>query len=283
MKARRKTLFSSVNLIGDTISQTPAIRRYRSQHPKEEVHWVMQDEPARCLFEGMVECGVCDRVIFDNNWERIRAMDYPGYDKRFRMDVSTAFEIGQAAHVHIAQAYGRMIGIDVPLAETLPSVPVRKADLDAIGVPPRCLVISPKSSSNAPTHGFAGNKNLPWAAWPQIVTRFVDAGRVENHVVLLREDDSAPEVPLCVLRMKLSLAVAYIAKACAEGGAYCGVDNGITHLAAGLGVPTFCVYSAGIAEGWVGYSSFAHYRIAKTIPWEGNVNQIWECWKHRLP
>jgi ADP-heptose:LPS heptosyltransferase len=101
-------------------------------------------------------------------------------------------------------------------------------------------------------------------------------------VVLIRDEDPAPEVPMCVLRMSLSKAVAYIAKACAEGGAYCGVDNGITHIAAGLCVPTFCVYPAGMAECWVGYSAFAHYRMAKTIPYEGNMNQIWNCWKGRL-
>jgi ADP-heptose:LPS heptosyltransferase len=71
-------------------------------------------------------------------------------------------------------------------------------------------------------------------------------------------------------------------KACAEGGAYCGVDNGITHIAAGLEVPTFCIYPAGMADRWVGYSDFGHYRIAKTLPYEGNIRQIWDCWKDRL-
>jgi hypothetical protein len=114
------------------------------------------------------------------------------------------------------------------------------------------------------------------------VERFVAAGRVDHHVVLLREHDPRPEVPMCVLRLSLPWAAAYIAKACALGGAYCGVDNGMTHIAAGLRVPTFCVYPGGMAEGWVGYTGFEHYRIAKTLPWKGDVDGIWDAWKTRL-
>jgi hypothetical protein len=282
MSERPKTLFASVNLIGDTITQTPALRLYRTLHPDEEVHWLIQDEPMRSLFAHMANYGVCDRVIFDSDTERIRAMDYPDYQKRFLMDVQSAFQIGNESGIHIARAYGQMLGVDVSEQEILPTVPVGFEAFDEISVPPRCLVISPRSTSNAPMDGFAGNKNLPWNAWPEIVDRFVNAGRIENHVVLIRDIDPEPEVPMCILRMNLYEATAYIAKACAEGGAYCGVDNGITHIAAGLRVPTFCVYYEGLPNDWVGYASFPHYRMAKTRPWEGNVDQIWKSWKDRL-
>lgn len=283
MSTNIKTLFASVNLIGDTITQTPAIRLYSALHPDEEIHWVIQDGPIRSLFGMMSHYGVCKQAFFDSNTERIRAMDYPGYQKKFLMDVQNAFHIGQEKRIHIAQAFGQMVGVDIPTNDILPTVPVNKEDFDEIGVPAQCLVISPRSSSNSSIHGgFAGNKNLPWKAWPLIVDLFVKAGRIKNHVVLIRDEDPEPEVPMCVLRMNLSKAVAYIAKACGEGGAYCGVDNGITHIASGLRVPTFCVYSACLADGWVGYSSFPHYRMAKTVPWEGNVSQIWEFWKNRL-
>src|ERR1051325_8627438 len=244
--------------------------------------WVMQDEPMRSLFERMPETGICDRVLFDTNWQRIREMDYPGYTKRFRMDVQVAFQLGSERNLHIAQAYGLMIGVEVCRDGILPTVPVGTADLGEFGPPERCLVISSSSISNEPREGFAGNKNLPWKAWPEIVQLFERAGRTANHVALLRENDPEPETPICVLRMSFARAAAYIGKACAEGGAYCGVNNGITHIAAGLGVPTFCVYPAGMAESWVGYSDFCHYRIAKTLPHEGKIQQIWDCWKDRL-
>lgn len=279
--SRLKTLFASVNLIGDTICQTPALRRYRASHSDETIHWLVQDDASRGLFERISETSVCDRVFFDANWDRIRGMDYPGYEKRFLMDVNRAFVIGATEHIHIAQAYGRMIGVDVPQDDVLPTIP-QQTDSYGLGIPPRCLVISPRSASNSPKQGFGGNKNLPWLAWPEIINRFLDANRVDNHVVLLGDSDPAPEVPLCVLRFPLAVAVSYIAKACAEGGAYCGVDNGITHLAAGMRVPTFCVYPHSLAAEWVGYPQFSHYRMAKTIPWKGNVAEIWECWRQRL-
>ena len=282
MTARKKTLLASVNLIGDTLTQTPAIRTYRALHPDEEVHWMIQDAPMRGVFEGMPGAAVCDAVLFGSDWACMRRLDYPDYDKRILMDVQEAFRIGEQTGAHIAQAYGRMLAVDVPSSEILPTVPLRQSDFDAIGVPPRCLVISPCSASNASVHGFAGNKNLPWAAWGVLIERFVRAGRVENYVVLLAEQDPAPEIPLCVLRLPLTVALAYIAKACAQGGAYCGVDNGITHAAAGTQGSTFCVYSSGMLPGWTGYGNFDHYRIAMTTPWKGNVDEVWAAWRNRL-
>lgn len=280
--ARPRTLFAGVNLIGDTVTQTPALHRYRNLHPDEEVHWLLQDGPARPLFEGMPHMGVCDEVLFDADWDRIRRMDYEGYAKRVPMDVQEAFRIGGEQRLHIAQAYGRMIGVELGGADILPHVPVQLQALGELGVPPRCLVISPLSASNAPVDGMAGNKNLPWTAWGVLIERFVQAGRIDNYVVLLRETDPAPAIPLCVLRLPLPAAVAYIAKACAEGGAYAGVDNGITHIAAGLRVPTFCVYPQALATGWVGYAGFDHYRLAQTRPWQGDVDHIWSAWRTRL-
>jgi len=277
MKERPRTLFASVNLIGDTLAQTPAIRRYRTLHPEEEVHWVIQDEPMRTLFEGMPGEGVCDWIFVDGDWNRIRNMAYPGYEKRILMDVQVAFQLGAREGLHIAQGFAKMVGVELSRSEILPTVPLRKEDVDAVDVPERCLVVSPRSRSNVPV-----NKNLPWEAWPKIVDRFEQANRIDKHVVLMRANDPAPEVAMCVLRMSLSMTAAYIAKACALGGAYCGVDNGITHIASGLRVPTFCVYPAGMSETWTGYSNFGHYRIAKTLPWQGNVDEIWEAWKRRL-
>ena len=214
---RPRTLIAGVNLIGDTVTQTPALHRYRQLHPDEEVHWLMQDGPARALFEDMPRLSVCDQVLFDSDWDRIRRMDYEGYAKRVRMDVQEAFRIGGEQRLHIAQAYGRMIGVELGGADILPHVPVQPQALGELGVPPRCLVISPLSASNAPVDGMAGNKNLPWTAWGVLIERFVQAGRIDNYVVLLRETDPAPGIPLCVLRLSLPAALAYIAKACAEG------------------------------------------------------------------
>lgn len=282
MTTRPKTLFASVNLIGDTLTQTPALRRYRALHPEEEIHWLIQDEPMRSLFENMGAAGVCDKVLFDEDRERIRKMDYPGYEKKILMDVQSAFAIGHREGIHITQAFGRIAGVELESGDILPTVPLSGKDHAHVDVPPRCLVISPQSTSNASVQGFAGNKNLPWKSWPEIVRRFERAGRTENHVVLLREVDPPPEVPMCVLRFPLARAVAFIARACAAGGAYCGVDNGMTHIAAGLRVPTFCVYPAGMAERWCGYSGFPHYRMARSLPHRGDVDEIWAAWANRL-
>ena len=277
MTARGRTLFASFNLIGDTLAQTPALRAYRAAHPNEEVHWLVQDDAMRPLLEGMPAAGVCDAIVFEKEWDRIRSMAYDGYAARVLMDVQEAFRIGSENHLHIAQAYGRMLGVNIAPDDVLPTVPLRKDDLDAVDVPEHCLVMSPRSVSNDPI-----NKTLPWHAVAALADRFRAAGRIDDHVVLLREQDPPPELPVRVMRLSLSHAAAYVAKACARGGAYCGVDNGITHIASGLRVPTFCVYPAGMWEGWTGYTTFAHYRIAKTRPELADVDAIWDAWNTRL-
>ena len=282
MSSRNRTLFASVNLIGDTFVQTPAICRYRTLHPDEEVHWMIQEAPMRSVFEGMPAAGVCDAVLFDTDRERIRRMDYPDYDKCILMDVQQAFHIGEQTDIHMAQAFGCMLDVEVPSDEILPTVPLCLGDLGNIEVPPHCLVISPCSLSNIPMEGFAGNKNLPWKSWKALIERFVSSGRVENYVVLLGEQDPEPEVPLHVLRLPLTVALAYIAAACREGGCYCGVDNGITHAASGMMVPTFCVYPSVLSPARMGYCGFDHYRIAVTTPWRGDVDGIWSAWRERL-
>jgi hypothetical protein len=66
--SRTRTLFASVNLIGDTVCQSPPLRRYRATHPDEAIHWLIQDDASRCLFERMSETSVCDEVLFDSEW-----------------------------------------------------------------------------------------------------------------------------------------------------------------------------------------------------------------------
>ena len=64
--SRSRTLFASVNLIGDTVCQSPALQHYRAAHPDEAIHWLIQEDASRCLFERMSETSVCDEVLFDS-------------------------------------------------------------------------------------------------------------------------------------------------------------------------------------------------------------------------
>lgn len=276
-----KTLFCSQNLIGDTITQTPAIRRYKQMYPDRHVTWMLNGNLDRVFFEAFDATGVCDKVELIPDWERLRTKDHSGYDQVFLMSCNEAFNIGHEKHCHISQAYGHMIDVDVSKEDILPTVP---PVFSLISPPSRCMVISPCSASNdrKGPDGFSGNKVAPWQTWHSLVKFFRDAGRIDDAVFLLGPEDPEPTVSIRSLRLPLHDAASYIDTACILGGLYAGVDNGITHIASGLKVPTFVIYCEGISESWVSYSGFPHYRIAKVNPAYCRPVNIWYDWSRRL-
>ncbi len=280
MPATNRVLFASVNLIGDTITQTPAIRTFRKLNPRRHVTWGLQEQPGRKLFEQMSKMGVCDEVFFTAEWDRLRNLQYEGYDQMFKMNCNQAFQVGGEKKCHIAQAYGHLIDVEVFSHEILPTVPLGPG----CPVPPaRCMVISPNSASNDHKgDGFSGNKVAPWETWRRLIQYFKDANRIQDALFLLGPEDPNPIIPVRSERLPLEMVPAFIKLACEGGGLYAGVDNGITHIAAGLEVPCFVIYCEGISESWVSYSDFHHYRIAKCNPAHERPVNIWSKWRDRL-
>jgi ADP-heptose:LPS heptosyltransferase len=227
---------------------------------------------------------VCDEVVSTSEWDRLRNGTYFGPNVTHNvMSCNEAFNIGHKKSCHISQAYAEMIGVSLAPHEILPKVHVPDRQPFWIVPDPETMVISPNSASNdRKGDGFSGNKVAPWTTWFKLFEMFRKEGRVKRSVFLLGPEDPIPSVPIPVQRLSLDQAVRFIYDACQSGGIYAGVDNGITHIAAGLRVPVFCIYCEGIAEHWVSYSSFQHYRIAKVNPAHCRHTDIWAHWRGRL-
>jgi ADP-heptose:LPS heptosyltransferase len=279
-----RTLFASVNLLGDTLVQTPALRAYKLEHPDEEIHWLVQDQPhTRAVCERMAEAGVVDYVHFEPDWDKIHRMEYSGYDKMVNMKIEDLW-LNRRNGGHMSQAFGHYIGVYVPDHKILPIVPIPELD-PSIEVRINTLVVSPLSFSKITSvdAGEAGVKSISWECWQALIDNFIESGRVDRCTVLMAPND--PDPPLRVdkvMRLPLDQALAFTKMSCEWAGAYAGVENGFTHAAAGLILPTFCVHPKAPDPGWASYHKFKHYRVAVTECSKNNVEQIWSCWKDRL-
>jgi len=278
-----RTLFTSVNLLGDTLVQTPALRIYKQQHPQEEIHWLVQDQPhTREVCTGMVEAGVVDRLMFEIDWDILLKTNYEGYDRVHRMNVEELWR-HRRNNGHMSQAFGSVIGVEIPDDQILPIVPVPALD-SRYEVSKNTLVVSPLSFSKITSKdaGADGEKSISWECWQGLIDRFIQSGRVDKCVMLMAPNDEDPPLDIQVLRLPLGQALAYTKASSENGGAYAGVENGFTHAAAGLKLPTFCVHPKAPDPGWASYHKFQHYRVAVTECPKNNVEQIWSCWKDRL-
>lgn len=278
-----RVAFCSVNLIGDTITQSPAIREFKRRNQGKHVTWVMQESPMMSYMLGL-SGDVCDEVLATPDWESLRKGTHFGSNvTHYVMSCNEAFEIGHKKNCHISQAYADMVGVSIAPHDILPKVKVPDSGIGWLVPEPDTMVISPNSASNDKKgDGFSGNKVAPWTTWFRLYEMFRKEGRVNRAVILLGPDDPHPPIPIQVHRLPLEQAVRFIYDACQNGGIYAGVDNGITHIAAGLRVPVFCIYCEGIAESWVSYSGFPHYRIAKVNPAHCRVTDIWAHWRGGL-
>ena len=280
-----RVAFCSVNLIGDTITQTPAIREFKRRNLNKHVTWAIQSSPMFDYIATLRE-GLCDEIVFTPHWDNLRNGTHFGPNVvHYVMNCNEAFKIGHEKNCHISQGYAHIAGVTVAPHEILPHVPVPERKPTWLIPDPETMVISPCSASNDKSKGkdgFSGNKVMPWIRWMQLFERFRKENRIRHAVLLLGPEDPHPTIPIPVHRLPLDQAVRFIYDACQNGGIYAGVDNGITHIAAGMRVPTFCVYCEGISEGWVSYSNFPHYRIAKVFPAYCRDSDVWSHWRGKL-
>jgi len=283
-----RVAFCSVNLIGDTVTQSPAIREFKRQNPHNHITWAVNSNPNVNLLDllSWMVGDVCDEVVETPNWDALREGRHYGPNvSHYVMSCNKSFEIGHKKNCHISQGYAEMIGVQIAPHDILPKIKVPEKKPNWLTPDPDTMVISPNSASNDKSKGsdgFAGNKVAPWTTWFRLFEMFRKENRVTRSVLLLGPEDPHPPIPIPVHRLPLDQATRFIYDACQIGGIYAGVDNGITHIASGLRVPVFCIYCEGISESWVSYSNFPHYRIAKVNPAHCRHTDIWAHWRNRL-
>lgn len=285
--AKTETLVASVNLIGDTLTQMPALKRYREAHPHERITWLLHDIPSMELFRGADELGVCDELIFHREDEdpgdsgaisRMEARIFHGraFHKKTLLLCREAWHASLSKGEHIAQGYARCMGVRLEPDEVMGELP----PLVSAHFPmEKWLPLSINSASSDPRDGdgFSGNKNFPIKGWVELLVPFRRAGYVP---LLLQGPEDNVEIPgVQTVRFSIRKVAAFI-KRC---GIYAGVDNGITHIAAWTGAKCFVVYPQCLPKTWVGYERFGRYHLSQQHAYHGDTDRVLRDWRKHLP
>lgn len=107
-----RALFTSVNLLGDTVCITPAIRAWSDAHPGTHIEVRVQDQGICDVITGNHPYGIVKRV--PGNFELVRTPpDRGDYDFFFNFDITMAHQLAVAKNIHIIQAYGQTLGVTI--------------------------------------------------------------------------------------------------------------------------------------------------------------------------
>lgn len=172
------------------------------------------------------------------------------YSFIFKFDVSAAFDRGIREGIHIAQAYARMLGVEIESVK-----PVCLLDTESYSrndIEPGCVLVSPFSASCASRSGKPPNKMLPFSAWLTVI-RYLKTLNRAIYVLGSSTDPPIPEFDFpdgsYLLGTHSLLQVGHIMRD--RAAMLVTLDNGMAHLAASQELPTFLFYPACLPLSWI--------------------------------
>lgn len=258
-------LFTSKNLIGDSLYIQPALKLWQEQHPNWEIDLLTLDDHIACLYEGM---GIQNLQVITKEEQRFDYEGYPfggRYDFEHVFDVSKAFALGDAEKLHIAQAYMKLLGL--PVAEYPPKVYYRPPE----GQTEEGLVLlSPFSNSCASRQGKPPNKMLSFAVWLPILTLVRQLGKVA--VLGGPEDRGKAPLPIKDEEYYTGRPIEEVARLLRDARLLITIDNGMGHLAASQGTPTILFYPKCLGRHWIIPSGNKKLYVYQMDPVDLNVH-----------
>lgn len=243
-----RALFTSINLIGDGLCISAALRAWHRQNPECEIDLLTDTGVAAELYKGM---GVPLRVIFEpteheehNGVQIAYKIDYAFY---FTFDVNKAFAICDQKKCHLAQGYADLLGVTIGenAADLGPfyDPPYVEEDTALVeSIPQGTILLAPFSRSCASHDGKPPNKCLPWAKWKRIV-EFL---RKTGHPIRVTggPNDRADALGFSEEEYLAGFPLRPLARAMKEGRIHVmlSVDNGLSHLAGSQKQPQILYY-----------------------------------------
>lgn len=256
-----RALFTSKNLMGDSLYIQPALKMWSEQHPDWEIDLLTLNDYIACLYEGM---GIQNlRVIFER--DEGFASYYGKYDFEHVFDVSAAFKLGDEKKLHIAQAYMELLGLPVPeyppkVEYTPPEGPTEE----------RLVLLSIFSNSCASREGKPPNKMISFAVWLPILTLARQIGKVA--VLGGKDDKGKAPLPIRDEEYYTGRSLEEVTRLMRDAKLLITIDNGLGHLAATQRTPTILFYPKCLGRHWIIPSGNERLFVYQMDPMELNVH-----------
>jgi len=254
-----KALFESINLIGDALYISPALRQWimKQEHEIYLTILTLNDHTAP-LYPGMVRDMMPEE---ETSSRKIRSMsvvfDVPEtehFDFRWKFDVSEAFKLSDQKKQHLAKSYADLLGVEIPATYAalkpifIPRDPIwPNLDLpikDAVLV---SMFSASCTSRDKKTPGLPPNKMLPWDKWRMMLLELRKQYPAYPIRVLGAPEDKIPDEldELCVqngIEPMFGIPLNELALIMRNAKLLVTIDNGMSHLAASQETPTFLMY-----------------------------------------
>lgn len=254
----KKAIFLGVNLLGDLLCTTPAIRAFRRRHPDTHVTYIVQNAAYCRVLDGNPDVDLVlysERLylegegIFCDAWLRSLPLDLQERSVLYRFNIHEACRTSPAVFDdHIAVAFGNFVGI--PVDSVRPVVCLseeerRTAAVYARGKP--YVVFSMHSTSKVvDPDGRIADKSWPVERWLRLAREIRASGF--DVIAVGAETDSATLSP--DIRNLYGLPIKTVAALLEKAACVVAVESGVTHLCHAVDAATVVIFSKHIPLAW---------------------------------
>jgi ADP-heptose:LPS heptosyltransferase len=265
-------LFAGVNIIGDMLATTPAVREWKLSHPKDPIHYVVQDEP---ITRVMLKNPFVDRVYFNADPDKVRSMrGWGDFTKKHLFDVSAAFSYGAKRGLHMAQAYGVLAGVSV--GSCRPVLHLTETEkLTAFPYIPagRFIVVCPHSvSSTVENNDRGGNKLWGDSHWVEIFPILREMGYVIVSLGGANDPKFYPAGDGEVTELH-GLPIRLAAAVMDRADYVVTIDSGLAHIASALDKNLIEIYPKRFPLTWV-HPHTTHNQVIQGYPPDITVKTV---------
>lgn len=255
-----KVLFTSKNLIGDSLYVGPALRAWIKKQETPVDVWILTlNDHVAPLYEGMVRDLWNPGTLvhtFGTCYERPNV----DFDKEHTFDVNAAFKLSDQKKQHLATSYAELLGVNIgtgPASVKPIYIPIeeelREEEKGLILV----SMFSASCTSRDPKIGVP-NKMVPWEKWMMMLgylwrlagewgipIRYLGAPtdsipELGTGSGIIRPEDIMFGIPLNRLALIMRNAKLLVT-----------IDNGMAHLAATQECPTFEMYPVALGTHYI--------------------------------
>jgi ADP-heptose:LPS heptosyltransferase len=251
-----KVLVVSKNLIGDALYTSCAMNAYLLAHPGTEFTVLTLQDHVTPVYS---QFGFPVEVLIDGTEEAHQLCEGVPWDAVFDLGAGDAGKLAdqvlreEKKYLHIAQCYGRKMGVEV--TDLRPTYrPSGYLNADDAAHTKDVIFISPFSMSctsrdkNRP--GMPPNKMLPWSTWTLILRQL----RTFSLPIrcLGAKDDRVPALSLSEEEYFTGVPLNCVAQALQQCKMLITVDNGMGHIANTLLRPTVVFYPSVLPVSFMG-------------------------------